>query len=322
MILAGDFGGTKCNLALFRSGGGNFEMIARKQYLCRDFPTPEMIIRDFLAQHGARRLSCIGFSVAGPVFEGDVEFVNLPWTMSTKRLKRILNVDRAVLVNDLVATLYGIDLLSPSDFYSLQRGSRIEHGTRAIIGVGTGMNEMIAFWDHHQREYVAIPSESGHADFAPRDQNEIELLKWLKKKHKNVSWQMILTGKGLSLVHEFLGPAMNHGRPVVDEKPEVISNNARVRKCTVCVRTMELWASMYGAEAGNVALRSLARGGIFLTGSVTLAGLHNRGRKQFVKAFSQKAKLRDVLKGVPVDLVLNADAPLLGAAYAATRNQP
>lgn len=321
MILAGDFGGTKCCLALFNSKQGKLKRVAKTTYQSRDFQSAEEVIADFLTRSGSPKVTRACFGVAGPVFKGVVKFVNLNWKLSGKDLEQRFKIRKVLLVNDLVATLYGIDRLSPSHFFWLQRGKRVKSSPLVVIGVGTGMNEMIAFWDAERGDYIPIPSESGHTDFAPRDYIQIDFLRSLKKKYPSVSWEMVLTGNGLKLIHELLDPKTKHpsfDNPKLSPGPE-ISLNARKRKCGVCVRTLRMWASMYGAEAGNVALRALAKGGIYLAGSVTEGGLYKFGSREFVSSFAKKPNLGGILRRIPVKIILNKETPLLGAAHLASR---
>jgi glucokinase len=326
MILAGDIGGTKCNLGLYEIRSEKLHRIARRRYESREFPAFETLIEKFLREcsqeiansdHGHIRAA--GLGVAGPVIERRVKATNLPWSVDASSLTRQLSTEHVVLLNDLEATGYAMPLLGPSEVSPLNRGVPAQHATQALIAAGTGLGEAILFWDG--ADYIVAGSEGGHADFAPRTEQEIGLLRSMKKLNPFVSVELILSGRGFRTIHEFLNPAVRHpsfDAPGDDPAPE-ISNLGLEGKCPVCVETLDLWAAIYGAEAGNLALKVLARGGMWIAGGIAAKLRTKMEDGTFFRAFCEKESFGSMLAQIPIQLVLNEDAPLLGAASRAAR---
>ncbi len=319
MILAGDLGGTKCTLALSEYHRGELILRDRQSFLSGLFSSPDQLILAFLKSHGNLHVATASLAVAGPVSNNRVTFTNLEWEVDGDALGTRLAIGRVLLHNDLIATSYGIDLINQADLYVLQKGSSVARGNRALFGVGTGVGEIILFWDG--AHYVPVAAESGHADFAPRDELEFRLLQYLKSKYNysSVSWELILGGRALREIHEFLDsvPHSNFGVSSFDSAPEILKN-AEERSCQTCVQVMDLWASMYGAEAGNLALRALAQGGLYLAGGMSAKALFKLRDGKFLQEFVKKARFQHLLAAMPISVILNEDAPLLGAAYLGT----
>ena len=327
MILAGDVGGTKCNLALYRVRGEEYEQIAKCRYESRKFSSFDSIIAKFLeeipseakAAFGAETIEAAGFGVAGPALDNRVKATNLPWTVDGAALAGQLATDHIVLLNDLEATGYSLALLDPSEISTLNRGVPSPRATRALIAAGTGLGEAILFWNGDR--YVVASSEGGHADFAPRTEREIELLRHMKKRHEFVSVELILSGRGFRTVHEFLDASVRHPSfdgPDDDAAPE-ITRLGLEGQCPVCVQTLDLWTSVYGAEAGNLALKVLARGGVWVAGGIAVKIRKKLEDGTFFRAFCEKEKFGALLAQVPIQMVLNEEAPLLGAMSQAAR---
>jgi glucokinase len=326
MILSGDIGGTKCNLAAFAQRGAALELIFQNRYATRDFSSFEQLVDAFtreLAQrdpsHAGVPFVAAGFGVAGTVLDGRLHAINLPWILDTAALAAKLNLrpDDIVLINDLVATACGIDKLPQRDFLTLNEVESQPHGNKALIAAGTGLGEAMLFWDGTR--YHAAPSEGGAADFAPRDDREVHLLHFLKQKLPRVSCEEVFSGRGFRRIHEFLDPTIRHTsfEELAADSAREITQNATANACPVCVETLNFWIDSFGSEAGNLALRVLAYGGVYLAGGIALKILSKLRDGSFARSFADKAPLTSVLARIPIFVILNEDAPLLGAAYEA-----
>jgi glucokinase len=323
MILAGDIGGTKCNLAAFEQRGASIHLIFQNRYATRDFSSFEQLVDTFTRETFQQavmpanmRFVAAGFGVAGTVLDGRLHAINLPWLLDTAALaaKLGLRTDDIVLMNDLVATACGIDKLPPHDFLALNEVVSQPHANKALIAAGTGLGEAMLFWDGTR--YHAAPSEGGAADFAARSDREIQLLHFLKQRLPRVSCEEVFSGRGFRRVHEFLDSAVRHPsfEDLAGDSAREITQNAISRSCPVCVETLDFWIDSFGSEAGNLALRVLAYGGVYLAGGIALKILSKLREGPFASAFAAKAPLTSVLARIPILVILNEDAPLLGAA--------
>lgn len=324
MILGGDIGGTKCNLAVFQEAEGpTLQPVFQRRYATRNFSRFEDLIAHFLreaAEQGVRfvgqRISAAGFGVAGAVVEGQLHANNLPWTLNLPELAHRLDVsvENIVLLNDVVATAWGLDQLPAKDLAVVNHGVLQPKATRALMAVGTGLGEALLVWDG--RQYRVFPSEGGLASFAPRTNREIQLLIYLKKRLLQVCCEDVLSGRGILAIHEFLDPSVRH--PSFDgsgaDPAREITERASARSCRVCVATLDLWTEAYGSEAGNLALRALAFGGIYVAGGIAPKILSKVQDGAFFSAFCDKTKFGPVLARIPIYVVLNEDAPVWGAA--------
>jgi glucokinase len=327
LILGGDIGGTKCNLAVFREAeGATLQPVFQRRYATRDFSRFEDLIAHFLrqgAEHGAmttgQRISAAGFGVAGAVVEGRLHANNLPWTLNPAELAQRLDVglENIVLLNDVVATAWSLDQLPAKDLAVLNQGVVQPNATRALMAVGTGLGEAVLVWDG--RQYRVFPSEGGLAGFAPRTDREIQLLTFLKKRLPQVCCEDVLSGRGILAIHEFLDPDVRH--PSFEDgggdSAREISENACANSCRVCVETMDLWTEAYGSEAGNLALRAMAVGGVYVAGGIAPKILPKMKDGTFFRAFCDKTLLSPVLARIPIYVVRNEDAPIWGAAHQA-----
>jgi glucokinase len=326
VILAGDIGGTKCNLALYQVRGEKYQQIAISRYESRKFSSFDAIITKFLSEipsgtleGDAGKIEAAGFGVAGPVIDHRVKATNLPWVVDGAALAVQLATGHVVLLNDLEATGYSLALLGPSETSTLNRGVPSPQATQALIAAGTGLGEAILFWNGDR--YVVASSEGGHADFAPRTDQETELLRHLKKRNEFVSVELILSGRGFRAVHEFLDTSVRHPSfdgPEADAAPE-ITRLGLAGQCPVCVQTLDLWTAMYGAEAGNLALKVLARGGVWVAGGIAVKIRKKMEDGTFFRAFCEKEKFAALMAQIPIQMVLNEEAPLLGAMSQAAR---
>jgi len=324
MILAGDIGGTKCNLAVYQLQSDGHSKIFHERYESRAFPSFDLIIEKFLVdlrkQIGdAAPIETAGFGVAGPVIDYRVKATNLPWAVDGAALGKQLSTGNVVLLNDLEATGYSLSFLNPSEVLILNRGVPVPHSTCALLAAGTGLGEAFLYWCGDR--YVVGSTEGGHTDFAPRTEQEIEFLRFMKMRHEFVSVELILSGRGFRAIHEFLDAGVRH--PSFDGEedhaaPE-ITRLGLAGECPVCVQTLELWVSMYGAEAGNLALKVLARGGVWVAGGIAVKIRKKMEDGTFFRAFCAKEKFAALLAQFPIQMVLNEEAPLLGAASQAWR---
>lgn len=323
MILAGDVGGTKCNLALFSKKDGKLTSVFRQRFRSKDFAQFDLIAKEFARQAATHlageKIEAAGFGIAGPVINNRVRATNLPWMIDAAVLSQELDVKHIVLLNDLGAWGHSIEYLEPEQFLVLNEGKAEPGGTRGLLAAGTGLGESLLAWDGSR--YRVIPSEGGHSDFAPHTEQQIELLRFMKRRYPQVSWELILSGRGFRTLHEFLSPAVKHPTfddPDADPAPE-ITKNALAKTCPVCVETLDLWTDIYGAEAGNLALKVLALGGVYVAGGIAIKILDKMKDGRFFQAFKDKWHFENLLKNMPVSIILDENAPQLGAAYEALR---
>ncbi len=326
MILAGDVGGTKCNLALFSEKNGKLTSVFKQRFASKDFAQFDLIVREFSLQAAPylkkEKVRAAGFGVAGPVINNRVRATNLPWTVEASTLARELNLRDVVLMNDLGATGHSIEHLAPEEYCILNPGEPEYGGTRALLAAGTGLGQSILVWDGAR--YRVVPSEGGHSDFAPHTEQQIELLRYMRRRYPQVSWELILSGRGFRTIHEFLNPDVKHTSfedPGMDPAPE-ITKLGLSKECPVCADTLDLWTAIYGAEAGNLALKVLALGGVYVAGGIAVKIIEKIKDGSFFAAFRDKWKFESLLSNMPVSVVLNESAPLLGAAYEALASLP
>lgn len=323
-MLAGDIGGTKTYIGLFSSVSGRFEAIKIERFSNRDFRGVEEVISSFLSGFRGRvdaRLAATraaSFGVACPVEGRRCTLTNIDWTIDARIISKRFGIGKVSLINDLVAMSHGLKRLRKTDLLTIQKGTG-KAGNGAIIAAGTGLGEAMLFWDGSRR--LSSPSEGGHADFAPRTPFEEELLKHLRRLHGHVSYERILSGSGLVSLYDFIrrkrgGRAKVFGKGIpVDELPHRIVEGALKGRDTACREAVSAFSSIYGAEAGNLALKALAVGGVYVGGGIALSVFADPAmRKTFVRAFSDKGRFSSFLKRVPVRLILNDRTALYGAA--------
>ena len=316
MILAGDLGGTKSNLGLFDVQQGTLVRVAEKRFSSQAYPNAEQIMQEFL-QSTSGEVTAASFGIAGPVVNNTVKATNLPWIVDGAIVAKHLGIARVRLLNDLEAAAYGVGVLEPKDVETLHAGVSIPDANRVVVAAGTGLGEGILFWDGKQ--HVPIATEGGHADFAPSNDQQADLWKFLKARNDFVSCETILAGKGFKRLHEFLNISVRHpgfDDNSVDPAPG-ITQQGLAGTCTTCVATLDLFCEIYGSEAGNMALKAVARGGIYITGGIAVKILPKLKEGGFVAAARNKEKLSAFLEQIPIRVVLNEQCPLIGAAYVA-----
>jgi len=323
MILAGDVGGTKVHLALYDFINGKLEYTRDKQYPAKSYSGLEEIVKEFL---GAEKVTAACFGVPGPVRNGRLRLTNLPWTLDSRELSISLDIQHVFLINDLEANGYGIAELSADQIFTLSEGDASQMGNRALIAAGTGLGEAFLVWDGHS--HVPYPSEGGHVDYAPRNEDEIDLLRFLKQKYNGrISYERIISGMGLTNVYEFLRevrgveePAWLAERLTHGDPNAVITELALAAKSEICEKTLDMFVSAYGAESANLALKMLSVGGLYVGGGIAPRILEKLKDGTFMKAFTDKGRLSQLLVNMPVRVILESRAALMGAAaYAEAR---
>jgi glucokinase len=322
MILAGDIGGTNSRLAFFVTQGQGLACVVREGYASRDHANLETILKRFLASHDLPvDVACFG--VAGPVKDGRAEAVNLAWIVDARRLAHELHLDTVEVLNDLEACAYGIALLAAEDFVVLNRGTPDAFGNAAVIAAGTGLGEAGLYWDGQQLHPFA--GEGGHTSFAPGDPLQIELLDYLRREFGHVSWERVVSGPGLHNIYRFLRDTgrneesawLRHEMQRHDPAA-IISQAALAGTSALCEQALELFISLYGAEAGNLALKLMATGGIYIGGGIAPKILKKLTDSRFMQAFVAKGRLEPLLQDIPVRVIVNGDTALRGAARFAT----
>ncbi|MDB4950689.1 MAG: glucokinase [Gemmatimonadetes bacterium] len=317
-VLAGDVGGTKTVLALICPQGS---VLAEAVYASREFPGLEPVVARFRAAHPAP-VRCVAMSVAGPVIRGQARITNLPWRLDAARLRDALGVDDVRLVNDLQATAHALPHLHPEQIRTLQRGVPEPAGPRAVIAVGTGLGEAMLL--PRDGGFVAVPSEGGHADFAPRGRLQRALLAHLHREHDHVSYERVCSGLGIPNLYGFLRARSGLPEPAWlaaafaaadDTTPVIVAAGMRREgRCEVCRRTLRVFAAILGAEAGNLALRTLATGGVYVGGGIPPRLLPVLRGRAFAEGFLRKGPMSAVVARIPVHAVMEPRTALLGAA--------
>ncbi len=327
MILAGDIGGTKTRLGLFQrsqSATGELECISRDVFKNRDFSSFSSIFSNFLAPK--IKIDVVSLGVAGPVEGGEVKATNLPWIIRKKEVLSITKAKECLIINDIVALGYGIleleKVKGAGDIFVLNEGSPDEGGIRAVIAAGTGLGEaFIVPGPDGGAVSCPCPSEGGHADFSPRCEIEIELTRYLKEKFGRVSKERVISGPGITSIYEFLRDVKKQKadpeaeREILDSDPNpVIIERGIEGKSPIAKKTLDIFISAYGAEAGNLALILMARGGVFIGGGIgpnIISAFKERGG---LEAFLKKGRLKKVMEKIPLYVIKNQYAQLIGAA--------
>jgi glucokinase len=319
MILAGDIGGTNARLAFYEPRNGDLRQVSEKIFPSRNYKNLGEIVVEFLNGSGeCPEIACFG--IAGPVRNGRVDVSNLPWVIEAPQLAQQIGVASVLLINDLEANAWGIGGLNEDDLPALNQVAP-SVGNQAVIAPGTGLGEAGLFWDGGRHHVFA--SEGGHCDFAPQGGVQIELLQFLAARYGHVSYERVLSGPGLVNVYEFQRsqggeePAGFAAEPGKGDAAAKISNAAMDGTNPLAEKALDLWISVYGAEAGNLALKTMATGGIFLSGGISPKILSRLSKPAFMNAFLDKGRLRPLLEGISVKVVTNDQVGLLGAARCA-----
>jgi len=320
LILAGDIGGTKTHLALFSHQNKNLKAEFQKTYPSQQYSGLEPLLQDFLAA-GKHLIARASFGVAGPLVDGKVNPPNLDWIIDPSSLAKILGLASVSLLNDLEAAAYGIFTLAPDEFLVLNEGVIRRPGNKVLIAAGTGLGETIIFDDG--KNYYPIASEGGHADFAARNELEIELLRFLIARYGHVSYERVVSGPGLAAIYDFLRERTDSVVPgwfqekiaASGDPSPVISQAALAGEPEIAVKALDLFVSSYGAEAGNLALKGKAIGGVYVGGGIAPKILDKLKSGTFLQSFNDKGRYRDLVSSIPVYVITNDKAALRGAAY-------
>jgi glucokinase len=324
VILAGDIGGTKTSLGLFSSEKGLRRPLRKETYASADYPNLEnMVVRFLRKADAAIDYACFG--VAGPVMDGKAGLTNLPWTIDERQLSSALHIPAVHLLNDLAAVAESIPCLSEGDeMIPLKRGVPAPGGNRAIIAPGTGLGEAFSVWDASASAYRVLPSEGGHCDFAPRNDMEAELLGYLRLKIGHVSYESVCSGLGIQNIYRFLQESQAAREPLwlyealshtKDPTPLIVHNALDPEQGSdICRKTLGIFISILGAEAGNLALKVLATGGVYLGGGIPQRILPLLTNDVFLQSFANKGRFSDFLSRIPIHVILCPDAALIGAA--------
>lgn len=323
-VLAGDIGGTKTRLALFDVDGTALRTIAEERYASQEYPAFPDLTSQFLAEHPCQ-CDAACFGVAGPVRDGKARTTNLPWRLVATDLAQSMGIRQVTLLNDLEANAWGIRALGQDDFFVLHEGEADPGGNAAIIAAGTGLGEAGMYRDGAR--LCPFGTEGGHCDFAPGDEVEIELLRYLMRQYSHVSWERILSGAGLvnlynflceyrkSVVPGWLAESMQAGDPAA-----AISRAALEGKDDTCVEALDRFVYLYGVEAGNLALKMFATGGFFIGGGIAPKIVAKLEDGTFMRGFQSKGRMESLLSSMPVRVILNDKTALYGPAVFAARD--
>jgi glucokinase len=320
MLIAGDIGGTKTDLAIYSPESGPHTPLAQTEVHSGDYPSLQAMVKEFLAQRKTS-VDVASFDVAGPVINGRVKTTNLPWTLDEETLANDLDLKAAHLMNDLEAVARAVPALRTEDVITISQGEPVTNGPIAIIAPGTGLGESFLTWNGS--EYIAHSSEGGHSDFAPTDERQIRLLRYLLPRLGHVGVERVCSGIGIPNIYEFL-----RDEEKIPERPEIAQLIASAKDHTkaiveaafdlqdpseLCRATVDLLASILASEAGNLALKVLATGGVYLAGGIALHVLTLLQTPKFVETFSRKGRFKDVMERMPIHIITTR-AALLGAA--------
>lgn len=320
MLLAGDVGGTKTDLAIFTPDKGPRFPIAQDRFHSANYSNLEAMVKEFLASK-TFPVTDASFAVAGPVVGGHAQLTNLPWYLDETTLRDALTIRTVRLLNDVEAIANAVPHLQPVDLYTLNVGTPVAGSAIAVIAPGTGLGEAFLTWDGET--YHAHPSEGGHTDFAPTCASEIELLRYMKKHFKHVSCERICSGSGIPNIYDFLkqsgvateSPDLAARLAVAEDRTPLIVQAAQDSQlpCDLCATTIRLFIAILGAEAGNLTLKVLATGGLYLGGGIPPRILPYLTNGRFIEAFHSKGRLTELLTHVPIHVIMNRVA-LIGAA--------
>jgi glucokinase len=324
VVLAGDIGGTNTRLAFFEVERQRLHLVSEAVFPSRSYQKLQQIIREF-ASSQSYRAEAACFGIAGPVNKGVVQTPNLPWTVVAAAIADEIGLTSIQLLNDLEANAYGIALLSAADTICINPGLSEPTRNRAVISAGTGLGEAGLFWTG--QKHLVCASEGGHGDFAPRNDLEIELLCYLKRVFQHVSYERVLSGPGLVNIYSFLRDTGRAEEPEwlrlemqISNPAAIISRAALAGKNVLCEQALDLFVSIYGAEAGNLGLRFMATDGVFLGGGIAPKIAPRLASAVFMESFTAKGRMSSLLQAMPVYIITNEKTALLGAALVAARS--
>jgi len=320
-VLAGDIGGTKTNLAVFISESGLRAPLAEATFPSGDYPSLEVLAQEFLSRTRIK-VDHASVGVAGPVVSGQAKITNLPWVLDETKLADALGLSSVHLLNDLLALAHAVPFLTERDLHVLNKGRAVPGGAIAVVASGTGLGEAYLTWDGAR--YRAYPSEGGHTDFAPSNALESGLLQYLLDRYDHVSYERVCSGSGLAKIYAYLKESGYAEEPdwlieqlvsAHDRAPVIVKAAMdEVRPCKLCRNALNMFVSILGAEAGNMALKVTASGGVYLGGGIPPRILRALEKGTFIEAFRRKGRMSRFMEGIPVHVILNPKVALLGAA--------
>jgi glucokinase len=323
MLLAGDIGGTKTDLAIFSVEGGPYSPLNQAQMHSADYPSLQVLVKEFLKKSETPPVERACFDVAGPVIDGRVKTTNLPWVMDEASLAKDLNLKSVHLLNDLEAVARAVPILRPSDVRTLNVGQPDPEGAIGVVAPGTGLGESFLTWDGSK--YVSHSSEGGHSDFAPTDERQIRLLRYLLARFDHVGVERVCSGIGIPNIYEYFRdieripeePNITQSIAAARDRTAEISNFALDPKLRskLCVETIETFASILATEAGNLALKVMATGGIYLAGGIPLHILSVLEKSSFMESFKRKGRFAQLMERIPVHVILSRAALIGSAAF-------
>ncbi len=320
MLLAGDIGGTKTNLAVYAAESGLTAPLAESTFPSRRYASLEALIDDF-RQHTHLPFESAVFGVAGPVVDGKATVTNLPWRMEEAGLRAALGVKSVKLLNDLESIANAVPALEAKDLYTLHPGQPVKQAPIAIVAPGTGLGEAFLTWE--RKRYKAHASEGGHASFAPANEEQLEMLRFLQAKLGHISYERVCSGLGVPNIYAFYKETGRCDEPgwlaeklasAPDPTPVIVETALAQPDCAICRSTLEMFVAILGGEAGNMALKVLATGGVYLGGGIPPRILPVLESGAFLAEFTAKGRFAALLQNVPVHVILNPKAALLGAA--------
>ncbi|MCB0667976.1 MAG: glucokinase [Saprospiraceae bacterium] len=316
LVLAGDIGGTKTNLALFHYAESTFRLLQEKTYSSRSFNSFNDMVLDFV---GSEKPDCISVGVAGPVINDSVKITNLNWSIEAKSCSETTGIPHVYMINDLVANIYGLATLEAKDFVVFHEGAPDIMGNAAIISPGTGLGEAGMFWDGHY--FHPFATEGGHADYAPETEEDIGLLLYLQKIHGHVSWERVVSGMGINQIFEFLCQYRDYQpddqmREALEkgDAAAIISQGSKDGD-PVCKETMQMFWRNLANEAANIVMKYNGFGGVFIGGGIVPKNLDVLSKEDFLHYFLEAGRMKSLLEKVPVRIVLNDRAALQGASF-------
>ena len=323
-VLVGDIGGTKTNLGIFIRGKRRPIIKHSSSYPSRDFKGLEDIINLFLSENPLKIKSAC-FGVAGPVANGRCKTTNFPWDIQALRIKKTFGLKKVKLINDLSAMAASVPYLTKSDIFALNQSRPEKNGNISLIAPGTGLGQALLVYSG--TGYAPVPSEGGHVDFAPGNEIEAGLLKYLWKEYNHVSLERIISGIGIVNIYNYLKSTGKYNEPgwlvekiKSDDPAKVINKVAFEKGQKLCLETVDIFLSILGAAAGNIALTGLTKGGVYVGGGIPPKMLWRFKEDIFMKAFVNKGRFSGLMEKIPVNIILNSNAALLGAAIEAFKN--
>lgn len=321
IIMAGDAGGTKTNLALYRATNAGLEVLAEQRYPSDQFHSCIDILKKFLGENNQLVPQRICLGVAGPVLNGRVELTNIGWKLDVADIRQQLNFNKVALINDLEATAYGLAALGPDDFITLHPGHENSNGNMAIIAPGTGLGEAGLYWNG--RNHFPFPTEGGHTGFAPRTDTDIALLRVLQEKYRMVSWERVVSGPAIFDIYEFLRDHLSYEEPEWltkallhhDDDPAVISTAALNNAAPICVETMDIFVRYLAYESANLVLKLKATGGLFLGGGIPPKIAPLLQQESFYRHYLDSDRMQHLLETIPIRVIKNDKTALIGAGW-------